>query len=544
MCVSKGELRKRKPAEVPDGPPSPVASEPPEEEFRRFREGYWSDILKGVIGMGGLPLAAMLFVPRTCLSYMIVGVAMLCRAIARCIGGSKPYDTKANLRILIVTDYMPPQTHGIAIRFRQYIDYMRKEGHEVHVFTTNFVKERESSFDHPNLPSIVNPYNIKNMMAYSAGVKLAWYLGAKTWDVVHVVSPTNICWAVLPVVAWRRIPIYISHHVEMKFYVYEYVKLKYLAHIGYFFYWLFTKWPAEMMATINAAPTLVFLNEHFDNPNMKAMRRRIPSGVAHERFLVDSPEQVQTERKSMLSRCGLAPDADVCVIVMVQRLAPEKGTHRCLEALSTLPRTRGTPLSLDGKRPLHLMVCGDGPSRSSLEKYAQQHALPVTFAGNILNAELPPLYRAADIFVTGSTSETYGLTVLEALTCGTPAVIPHCSVFDELWVGRIPDGWMYDADDPQTLLDALRQTQKGGKARLQADPIKSSWQDGTQGLLAQYREAIEANLPNRRALSTVIGAFDHLLRFVLFAACTWWLGRTYTTKMLNMGMGLLEDLRS
>ena len=39
--------------------------------------------------------------------------------------------------------------------------------------------------------------------------------------------------------------------------------------------------------------------------------------------------------------------------------------------------------------------------------------------------DLPPLYRAADLFVTCSTSETFGLTVLESLACGTPAVLPH-----------------------------------------------------------------------------------------------------------------------
>ena len=57
----------------------------------------------------------------------------------------------------------------------------------------------------------------------------------------------------------------------------------------------------------------------------------------------------------------------------------------------------------------------------------------MTFVGNLSQTALPPLYRAADVFVTCSTSETYGLTVLEALACGTPVVLPHCGVFDELW---------------------------------------------------------------------------------------------------------------
>ena len=36
------------------------------------------------------------------------------------------------------------------------------------------MRETESSFDHPNLPSIINPYNKGNKMAYNPGMKLAW----------------------------------------------------------------------------------------------------------------------------------------------------------------------------------------------------------------------------------------------------------------------------------------------------------------------------------------------------------------------------------
>ena len=204
------------------------------------------------IDMGDMPVALFLFLPRIAFSYFVVALAMLGRACARLVSAASSYEMKANLRILIVTDYMPPQTHGIAIRFRQYIDYMRKEGHEVHVFCTNTVREKETSFDHPNLPSITNPYNVKNKMAYNAGVKLSWFLSAKQWDLVHVVCPSNICWAVLPVAAWRRIPIYVSHHVDMEYYVYEYVKAKAAATFGWSMYWLLTKFPCQLLAQVLA----------------------------------------------------------------------------------------------------------------------------------------------------------------------------------------------------------------------------------------------------------------------------------------------------
>jgi len=470
---------------------------------------------------------------------------MWARSIARLFLTASGYQKKANMRILIVTDYLPPQTHGIAIRFRNYIDYMRKEGHEVQVFCTNIRRDTETSFDHPNLPSIVNPYNVKNHVAYTSGIKLAWYLGAKQWDLVHLVCPSNIPWPVLPVVAWRRIPIYVSHHVDMKYYIYEYVKVRFMADFGFAMHWLITTLPTAWLAQVNAAPTLTFLNSYISRISNSA-RKRIPSGVAHERFMVDSKEQVSGERRAMLQRCGFAPDADVCLLLMVQRLAPEKGTMRCLEALAAVPRKGNTPLSLDSKRPVHVLVAGEGPSRKLLENFAREHKLPVTFAGNLPNNQLPPLYRAADVFVTCSTSETYGLTVLEALACGTPAVLPHCGVFDELWIGRIPDAWMYsDSAGPSALVESLRNAgAKEAKRYLAANPIKASWEDATEELLEQYEQAIENNLARRQALAGVVSALDSLVRVFVLTFGAWWLMRAYTNKVFAMALSMINEATS
>jgi len=473
----------------------------------------WRELKTAIAGAGDMPIGLMLLIPRMSLSYSVIAVAMLARAIARVIGTASSIEGKANLRILIVTDYMPPQTHGIAIRFRQYINFMRRDGHEVHVFCTDSVKQTETSFDHPNLPSITNPYNSRNKMAYNAGVKLAWYLSAKQWDLVHVVCPSNICWAVLPVAAWRRIPIYVSHHVEMEYYIYEYVKMKLFADFGMLMYWLNTKLPCILMAQVNAAPTLNFLNSHFDLKLSGFVRHRIPSGVAAERFKVDSPEQLVQERLALLCKCGLPADSDACVLVMVQRLAPEKGTIRALEALATIKRTKAGLRSLDGKRPVHVLIAGDGPSRAGLTAFANEHEVPATFVGNIPNMELPPLYRAADVFVTCSTSETFGLTVLEALACGTPAVLPHCGVFDELWIGKVPDAWIYNEGVEGSILSSLRAAASpAAREYLAEHPVKASWEDATKELLGQYRELITANLPNRQVRASWLGKLDSLLR--------------------------------
>lgn len=82
------------------------------------------------------------------------------------------------------------------------------------------------------------------------------------------------------------------------------------------------------------------------------------------------------------------------------------------------------------------------------------------------------------------------------------------------------------------------------KPWLAAHPVKASWQDATHELLAQYEEAIEANLPARQALASYISILDQLMRAALLTFGTWWLMRAYTGKILKMVLYIIEDLAS
>lgn len=247
-----------------------------------------------------------------------------------------------------------------------------------------------------------------------------------------------------------------------------------------------------------------------------------------------------------------------------------------LEALATMmEQGGGRPLEVDG-RLLKLVIAGDGPARRELGQFAAERALPVTFVGNLSQTALPPLYRSADVFVTCSTSETYGLTVLEALACGTPVVLPHCGVFDELWDEH--DGratWFYSSTGASTgpsgkglippspaskirgagvggaassrpqrtqrsLIEALHcASTRACKAELQAHPIKASWADAADGLLVHYQEAIRANLPYRQELASYTHGFNQLARAALLGLFMWWLLKEYTIEISLLASRLL-----
>jgi len=74
----------------------------------------------------------------------------------------------------------------------------------------------------------------------------------------------------------------------------------------------------------------------------------------------------------------------------------------------------GAFLALDLPGPK--VVAGDGPELPSLKR---RHP-DVTFLGALDETALARAYRAADVFVFPSRTDTFGLVLLEALACGTP----------------------------------------------------------------------------------------------------------------------------
>jgi hypothetical protein len=90
--------------------------EDPQGAFLLWRKLWGSTIVKAWRTAGDIPNMLLIFIPRLTLSYIVVAVGQMGRAIARLFGTPSSYEPKANLRILIITDYMPPQTHGCVCR--------------------------------------------------------------------------------------------------------------------------------------------------------------------------------------------------------------------------------------------------------------------------------------------------------------------------------------------------------------------------------------------------------------------------------------------
>src|SRR4029450_7223226 len=72
----------------------------------------------------------------------------------------------------------------------------------------------------------------------------------------------------------------------------------------------------------------------------------------------------------------------------------------------------------------HLLIVGEGPARSSLDRQVAVQGLEdaVTFAGYQPLTELPAYYRTADVFALPSQFDNSPNVVLEAMSSGLPVV--------------------------------------------------------------------------------------------------------------------------
>ena len=96
-------------------------------------------------------------------------------------------------------------------------------------------------------------------------------------------------------------------------------------------------------------------------------------------------------------------------IGFVGRFTPQKNLPLLIEAVSGIKNTS-------------IILIGDGPLRSELEKKAINLNVKTEFMGNVSNSRLPELFNSCHLFVLPSGWEGMPKALLEAMACGLPVI--------------------------------------------------------------------------------------------------------------------------
>ena len=134
----------------------------------------------------------------------------------------------------------------------------------------------------------------------------------------------------------------------------------------------------------------------------------VPSGISlqqHKQRI--TPEERSEKRKEL----GIKDDQ--LVLINLGRLGTEKNVGELIDFYAKASTKRDDILFL---------IVGDGPAKTELEQQAEQLGIAdrVIFTGMVNPSEVHNYYQLGDVFVSASSSETQGLTYVEAAASGLP----------------------------------------------------------------------------------------------------------------------------
>ena len=146
------------------------------------------------------------------------------------------------------------------------------------------------------------------------------------------------------------------------------------------------------------------------------------------------------------TRHDLGYDPNDILLVTVGRLIPRKAVHDLLSVLQAMKQA-----------PVKLLIIGDGPERQKLQALAV--ALGVSertcFVGNVDDESKFQLLNIADIYISSTHHEGFGLVFLEAMAVGLPIIsYDNGGHTDFLTDGKT--GFLIHLGDLSTLIERTR----------------------------------------------------------------------------------------
>lgn len=194
----------------------------------------------------------------------------------------------------------------------------------------------------------------------------------------------------------------------------------------------------------------------------------------------------------MVSRKDLGLDESDFYIIAVGRLVKRKGFHDLICALSLL-----------GYPHVHLLIVGEGPERSNLEKAAHLHGIAerVHFLGYLEESRKFQYLSIADLYVLSSHHEGFGIVLQEAMQVGLPIVSTNLGgQTDLLKQGR--NALFVPPADPVSLAEAIRALYKDKcMRRIMGDNNRSDLSEyDSEKIARRYLNIFQETIDARKSL--------------------------------------------
>jgi glycosyltransferase involved in cell wall biosynthesis len=373
-----------------------------------------------------------------------------------------------------VTETWAPAVNGIVTRLRATIRELRRRGHDVLVLAPSTTDPELEGVEVRTLPSLGLPFIYGGQPWGLPLPRSRRFLEGFHPDVVHVVNPVLLGWAGVIYSRTHGLPLVCSYHTHVAKYAHHYG----LGFLEQPIWALITQAHLQAHVNLAASPAASRELEEQGVPDVEVWSGAVDLTRFH-------PSRQDPPMRSRMT--GGHPDRRL--LLFVGRLAAEKGIQQLL------------PLVAEGSGR-HLALVGDGPARAELE--AMFGGANVTFMGTVLGGELAAAYASADLFAFPSTTDTFGLVLLEAMASGLPVLAASSRPSAELLAGA-PAAALFDSGDEAGMIAAATRLLASGADRVtqaaHARRRAPTWEQTTTELLEQYESAIAIHRGHRCGVS-------------------------------------------
>ena len=333
------------------------------------------------------------------------------------------------MKILITTDWYVPAVNGVVTSVKNLRRGLEARGHEVRILTLSQSTQSWEEEGVTRLGSVPVGLVYPGARLRSTLVR-GWVKELAEWgpDVIHSQCEFSTFFLARRLAEHLDVPLVHTYHTVYEDYTHYFSPS---VRFGKKAVSVFSRWVAAQTDCL-LAPTAkvrqLLVGYGVDRPVFVA-----PSGIELDRFAA-SPDPIH---QAVLRRSLEIPEENL-ILVCVGRLAAEKNLDELLALRASL-----------GDAPVTLLLVGDGPDRARLENLSAGLGLSapaVVFAGMVPPAQVPDWYQLGDLFVSASTSETQGLTYIEALAAGVPVLCRADPCLDGV-IREGENGWQYHSTD-------------------------------------------------------------------------------------------------
>ena len=316
------------------------------------------------------------------------------------------------MRIGIFTETYTPYISGLVTSEVMLKKALEKLGHEVYVVTANLESfhyeydKEEKVLRIPGIPTGIYDSRLTAVYPIKAVNKI------KSWnlDIIHSQTEFAIGTFARLLAFQFNIPLVHTYHTMYEDYVHYITK-------GYFD--KSSKKIVEYLTLFycdkTASELIVPTKKTYDLFKQKYQVDRnihiIPTGIELDRFYVENIDM--RKLKSIQNKLGLKKDDFIAIFI--GRLAQEKNIVYLLDVIRDL---------LPKCPKLKLLMVGDGPDYERYQELIKEYGIKdhVVMTGKVAWEDVPYYYHLSNIFLTASTTETQGLTVIEAMASSVPPI--------------------------------------------------------------------------------------------------------------------------